>query len=324
MKRFCELYNIRKYNTHICITDVIQNVLKARNKSYYIKKINEENIKLFNNVKFITKTTLVEFLSTCKSEEAKIAIDVLKNKKNSLDDRKIDIDVEAGVMIYGNHNITINTVNNELWIRAKDITSLLGFGNTRDAVSKYVDEEDLCKQYKLDGTDPRANSPLYVNESGFYALVLNSNHKQSKQIKRWVTKTVLPTIRKTGAYNHADELKKLQIENQILEDRIVQLKNPKTIKVKKTKEPIPKAVRMKVWNLFIGTDKATGKCFCCRDRSIDQQEFQCGHVVSEYDGGRVTIQNLRPICGLCNSSMGTKNMIEWMTQYGFDIEHIVS
>lgn len=323
MKRFCDLYNIRKYNAHICIADVIQNVLKARNKSYYIKKINDEKVKIFNNVKYVTKNTLVDFLSTCKNEEAKIAIDVIKNKKDNMDDHKIvDIDVEAGVMIYRNQNITINTVNNELWIRAKDITSLLGFSNTRETISKYVDDEDMCKQYKLDGTDQRANSPLYINESGFYALVLNSEHKQSKQIKRWVTKTVLPTIRKTGAYNHTEELKKLQIENKLLEDRIEQLKKPKTIKVKKNKEPIPKAVRMKVWNQFIGTAKANGKCFCCRDRMIDQQDFQCGHVVSEYDGGKVTIQNLRPVCGLCNSSMGTKNMIEFMKQYGFDTEHI--
>lgn len=321
MKRFCELYNIKRYNAHLCIADVIQNVLKAKNKSYYIKKIKEENIKLFNDEKYVTRNTLIDFLSTCKNEEARIAMEMIRNKKKATDDQKIDIDVEAGILKYRDQNIAINNVNNELWFRAKDITSLLGFSNTREAISKYVDDEDLCKQYKLDGTVQRANSPLYINESGFYALVLNSDHKQSKQIKRWVTKIVLPTIRKTGVYDHMEQLKKLEIENKLLEEQIIQLKKPKT-KVKKTKEPIPKAVRMKVWTRFIGTDRAQGKCFCCRDRTIDQQDFQCGHVVSEYDGGKVSIQNLRPVCGICNSSMGTKNMIEFMKQYGFDTDHI--
>jgi len=200
------------------------------------------------------------------------------------------------------------------------MTSLLGSDNTKETISKYVDNEDICKQYNLDNTLQRKNSPIYINESGFYALVLNSEHKQSKKIKRWVTKTVLPTIRKTGAYNHMEEIKKLQVDNKLLEDEVMKLKKPKSLKSKK--EAIPKAVRLKVWTKYIGIDKADGKCFCCRDKIIYQQDFQCGHIQSEHSGGMVNIQNLRPVCGICNSSMGTKNMFEFMEQYGFDIGHI--
>ena len=93
-------------------------------------------------------------------------------------------------------------------------------------------------------------------------------------------------------------------------------------KSKIKKETIPKAVRIKVWSKYIGKDEAKGKCFCCRDKGIDQQDFQCGHIQSEHSGGKVNIQNLRPICGTCNQSMGTKNMFEFMEQYGFDTKHI--
>lgn len=33
-----------------------------------------------------------------------------------------------------------------------------------------------------------------------------------------------------------------------------------------------------------------------------------GHVVSRYNGGEDIIDNLVPICGSCNSSMGSINM----------------
>ena len=41
----------------------------------------------------------------------------------------------------------------------------------------------------------------YVNESGLYALILSSKLPNAKSYKNWVTKDVLPTIRKTGSYS---------------------------------------------------------------------------------------------------------------------------
>ncbi len=40
----------------------------------------------------------------------------------------------------------------------------------------------------------------YVNESGVYALIFNSEKVQAKRFKQWVTSEVLPSIRKTGEY----------------------------------------------------------------------------------------------------------------------------
>jgi hypothetical protein len=92
----------------------------------------------------------------------------------------------------------------------------------------------------------------------------------------------------------------------------------KKVKSKKRKETIPKGVKVSVWSKYIGRDKVKGMCYCCQDKIIHQDDFQCGHVQSEHNGGKVTIQNLRPICGICNSSMGTKHMIDYMKLYGYD------
>ena len=43
-------------------------------------------------------------------------------------------------------------------------------------------------------------SSAFVNESGFYALVLGSKLPTAVKFKNWVTSEVLPQIRKTGGY----------------------------------------------------------------------------------------------------------------------------
>ena len=45
-------------------------------------------------------------------------------------------------------------------------------------------------------------------------------------------------------------------------------------------------------------------------------DFQCGHIISEFNGGDITLDNLIPLCSLCNSSMGKTNMGEFMTKHG--------
>jgi hypothetical protein len=78
---------------------------------------------------------------------------------------------------------------------------------------------------------------------------------------------------------------------------------------------IPKKLREIIWNTYIGKDKGMSVCFCCRKSEITQMNFQCGHIISEYNNGTTDIENLLPICCLCNSSMGTTNMDEFMKKY---------
>ena len=69
------------------------------------------------------------------------------------------------------------------------------------------------------------------------------------------------------------------------------------IKPKSTrKKAIPKVVREKVWRTYMGEYSGKGKCFCCNYTELTSFQFECGHVISEYNGGDVNIENLRPIC----------------------------
>ncbi len=79
---------------------------------------------------------------------------------------------------------------------------------------------------------------------------------------------------------------------------------------KKTK--ISVTLKRKVWHKWIGIQIGQTKCLCCKITDIEQFNFSCGHVIPESKGGTLDVENLRPICTSCNSSMGNENMFEFM------------
>jgi hypothetical protein len=83
-------------------------------------------------------------------------------------------------------------------------------------------------------------------------------------------------------------------------------------KTKKKKKAIPATIKRLVWNTNIGEMIGKSKCLCCNSTDITQMSFNCGHIVAEANGGDTIVSNLKPICQNCNSSMGTKNMDEFM------------
>ena len=61
---------------------------------------------------------------------------------------------------------------------------------------------------------------IYINESGLFSLILRSKLESARAFKRWVTKDVLPSIRKTGKNNYGtdhkyNEMLTFKIENEM-------------------------------------------------------------------------------------------------------------
>lgn len=94
------------------------------------------------------------------------------------------------------------TIDGEPWFVGKDVATALGYNNSRDAIAKHVDAEDLNTVAIRDGIKGNPNMTI-INESGLYSLILSSKLPTAKRFKRWVTAEVLPTIRKTGSYSLA-------------------------------------------------------------------------------------------------------------------------
>lgn len=92
--------------------------------------------------------------------------------------------------------------------------------------------------------------------------------------------------------------------------------NDKIPSVKRKKQTIPRNIKKIVWNTHLGQNKGIAKCLCCNVTDISQMSFHCGHIISEANGGGITVNNLLPICQNCNSSMGAMNMNEFKAKYG--------
>jgi hypothetical protein len=83
------------------------------------------------------------------------------------------------------------------------------------------------------------------------------------------------------------------------------------------KKTIPKILKDLCWNKWVGENISKVKCLCCEDNEIKMNSFQCGHIIAEACGGKLSIENLRPICSVCNQSMGSENMVEFKMRCNF-------
>lgn len=103
-------------------------------------------------------------------------------------------------------NFKIVNDNEEPWFVGKDVATVLGYSNTRDALKSHVDEDDKAEVVIHDGSQNRRMTG--INESGLYSLILGSKMENAKKFKKWVTSEVLPSIRKHGAYMTEDTIEK--------------------------------------------------------------------------------------------------------------------
>ena len=104
---------------------------------------------------------------------------------------------------------TATDEKDEPWFCAKDLCDVLGYKRAYDTVKQRVRSSDTIK-YSVTRTVKNRYGEcsgrglvvqmIFVNESGFYALVLGSKLPSAVKFKDWVTSVVLPQIRKTGGY----------------------------------------------------------------------------------------------------------------------------
>ena len=111
-----------------------------------------------------------------------------------------------------------------VWFLGKNVATILGYKDTNQAIRKHVDEEDQ-KSCPVETTG-QVRWCNFINESGFYSLLLSSKLETAKKFKHWVTSLVLPSIRKYGYYKMFDNPnnKMFKIENETdLHYKVVQL-----------------------------------------------------------------------------------------------------
>lgn len=95
--------------------------------------------------------------------------------------------------------LTVIEKDGEFFFIGKEVAEKLGYINPHKAIRDHIDSEDKRTErfvHPLGGVQ----ATIIINESGLYSLILSSKLQQAKEFKRWVTKDVLPSIRKNGGY----------------------------------------------------------------------------------------------------------------------------
>jgi len=102
-------------------------------------------------------------------------------------------------------DIRIATINDEPLFCLSDLCNAVGLTNP-SSVKQRLDSDDVQLLDKQDlnyieGLNDSWNTKInFVNESGFYDVLLQSSSPNVKPFRKWVTSEVLPTIRKHGGY----------------------------------------------------------------------------------------------------------------------------
>ena len=139
--------------------------------------------------------------------------------------------LENNTIRFENNNINIILNDNEIWFNANGIALSLGYNCPKDAIKNNVEKEDKIKleDINIDYEINKHPHSIYINESGLYSLIMQSRLKKAKKFKSWITKIVLPSIRKFGYYKlkkkHESDINEIMKKISFLEKQNNKLKN---------------------------------------------------------------------------------------------------
>jgi prophage antirepressor-like protein len=135
-------------------------------------------------------------------------------------------------------NIIIDVFNN-VWFCARDLIDALEYSEQTKPVKSIVSKENKLKlkQINISVTINKHPNTVYVSESGMYELLLSSRMEKAEKFKKWITRDILPSIRKYGYYklkekydSTMEEIKNkisyLEKENEILKKDLTKDKYP--------------------------------------------------------------------------------------------------
>jgi prophage antirepressor-like protein len=108
----------------------------------------------------------------------------------------------SNIQIFNNPDFgTVRTLDNDgtVLFCGADIAKALGYSNPSKALNDHC-KGDLTKRYPITDSLGRTQDAIFIPESDLYRLVFGSKLPSAEKFTDWVTETVLPSIRKHGAY----------------------------------------------------------------------------------------------------------------------------
>ena len=115
-------------------------------------------------------------------------------------------------------DVRVTDRNGDPWFVLTDVCRSAGISDPTSAARRLDADEKMPLDIRsLHGSNIRSGNfnglgsfgamPTIISESGLYTLVLTSRKPEAKRFRKWITGTVLPSIRKHGGYIAAQETK---------------------------------------------------------------------------------------------------------------------
>lgn len=173
-------------------------------------------------------------------------------------------------------------------------------GGRIKCIEEFVVELRNSKYFEQFDNSQSAYDNLLEKNNIFYEkanLKMNITHNESNYVKAEFKHLKEGIIFPLRCNNFLDFLKDTNVEvfhkSKVIKNRISQYK------------------KKQVWNNEFGESNQSAECPISWCKNIlhygIRNGWQCGHIISEYNGGATEPGNLRPICEGCNMSMGKKN-----------------
>ncbi|EIM5532948.1 hypothetical protein MP659_002630 [Salmonella enterica] len=106
---------------------------------------------------------------------------------------------EISHFYFRHSSVRVQMIDNEPWFCLSDVATILDIKNTSQLAGQ-LDQGGISKTYIP--TISAIQQMLFVNEPNLYRVIFRSNKPEARQFQDWVFNEVLPTIRKTGRYEH--------------------------------------------------------------------------------------------------------------------------
>lgn len=96
---------------------------------------------------------------------------------------------------------TLRTIEleGEPWFVAADVRKVLGISSAGSAYN-HIHADEKCLRGRTSLGLPAGRPMMVISESGLYKLITRSDKIEAREFQDWVTREVLPSIRKTGQY----------------------------------------------------------------------------------------------------------------------------
>lgn len=207
-------------------------------------------------------------------------------------------------------NIPCDTLIEQLKYREYKTETIVCPGcNKLQSKSHFSRHKKVCKQVNIAN-----NQAQEITQDNKPVLFEDLENVQAQVIELKETLQTLCQVFK----KHEQDIQDLQKSRGEIIASTSQTGRTSTL-IKTSKSKISQAIRIVCWNTYIGEEIGKAQCVCCKTNFITQHNFHCGHVIAEANGGNLHVSNLRPICAVCNNSMGTTNMKEYAYNH-FNVE----